>query len=450
VPPENAELTRVGPGTPAGEYLRRFWQPVALAAQIADLPKRVRVLGEDLVLFRDGTGQVGLLALHCSHRGTSLEFGTVERRGLRCCYHGWLFAADGQVLETPGEPPGSTYKDRVCHGAYPTLEYQGLVFAYLGPPEAMPDFPIYDTFGMPGYRDQAIGPREERYLIPCNWVQVLDNTMDAVHTVFLHGLEEARAALDRYRPSVDGDRTLADYVGAGLSPWEEAVRAAQEDFQCRVVEWQRTPLGMAYIHTRRVGDAVWVRIAEIGPPNFHQFPPTGDAFQHHVLTDLPVDADGEDATGPRVMHRAAMSRWVVPVDDTHTAVYALLHIAEGGERMRSGRAGTRNSESIDRTYAERQRQPGDFEAYESQRPIAVHALEHLGATDAGVILFRNLVREGIRAVQQGESPSQAPAGQPVRTYCQNTVIRVPPAETLEADRELLRRLGRQMAAGEHL
>jgi phenylpropionate dioxygenase-like ring-hydroxylating dioxygenase large terminal subunit len=129
VPDENAELTHVGPETPCGEYLRRFWQPVCFSDDLKDLPQRVRILGEDLVVFRDGSGAVGLLELHCPHRGTSLEFGLVGPKGIRCCYHGWLFGVDGAILETPGEPADSTLKDRLFHGAYPVHEAHGMVFA---------------------------------------------------------------------------------------------------------------------------------------------------------------------------------------------------------------------------------------------------------------------------------------------------------------------------------
>jgi len=133
IPPPDPELTQVGPGTPGGEYLRRFWQPVAFVRDL-ERPLRVRILGEDLVVFRDGSGRIGVLHLHCAHRGTSLEFGIPLERGIRCCYHGWAFDVDGRCLETPGEPHGSRLKERVWQGAYPTREFTGLVFAYLGPP----------------------------------------------------------------------------------------------------------------------------------------------------------------------------------------------------------------------------------------------------------------------------------------------------------------------------
>src|SRR5215475_5475478 len=110
VPPPDDEMTRVGPGTPCGEYLRRFWQPVAFARDLRETPLRVRIMGEDLVVFRDKSGRVGLLQLHCTHRGTSLEYGLISERGIRCCYHGWMYDVDGRILETPGEPASSTLK----------------------------------------------------------------------------------------------------------------------------------------------------------------------------------------------------------------------------------------------------------------------------------------------------------------------------------------------------
>ena len=121
VPVEDAELTHTEAETPMGEYIRRFWQPVCLSEELADLPKAIRILGEDLVAFRDKRGEVGVLHRHCSHRGTSLEYGIISEQGIRCCYHGWLFAVDGRVLETPGEPPNSKLKDSLYHGASPAL-----------------------------------------------------------------------------------------------------------------------------------------------------------------------------------------------------------------------------------------------------------------------------------------------------------------------------------------
>ena len=133
-----------------GELLRRYWQPLALSAELADLPKAVRILGEDLVAFRDKSGRVGVLDAHCVHRGTSLEYGRIEEDGIWCCYHGWKFAPDGRCLEMPAEPPSSRFKDKVCQPGYPALEYGGLVFAYMGPPDLLPELPRYDCLHQEG------------------------------------------------------------------------------------------------------------------------------------------------------------------------------------------------------------------------------------------------------------------------------------------------------------
>ena len=144
------ELTQIGARTPMGEYMRRFWQPVCLSEQLTDVALAIRILSEDLVAYRDGSGTVGVLHRHCSHRGTSLEYGIVSERGLRCCYHGWLFDADGSILETPAESPASSLKETFRHGSYPVHEYEGLIFAYMGPPDERPPFVTYDTAEVAG------------------------------------------------------------------------------------------------------------------------------------------------------------------------------------------------------------------------------------------------------------------------------------------------------------
>src|SRR5262245_19734577 len=152
VPEDDHELTRVGPGTPAGEYLRRFWQPIGYTQALRDVPVAVKIMGEELVLFRDKSGQIGLVEAHCPHRGTSFEYGKIEERGIRCCYHSWLVDVDGRILETPGEPENSTLKNRLYHGAYPVMDFRGVVFTYMGPPEKKPEFPNFDIFEAPGRR----------------------------------------------------------------------------------------------------------------------------------------------------------------------------------------------------------------------------------------------------------------------------------------------------------
>ena len=179
--PIDDELAKVGPGTPCGEYLRRFWHPIMMSERLTDRPLAVRVMGEDLVLFRDLSGDIGLLHKHCSHRGMSLEFGIIADHGIRCAYHGWRYATSGKILEMPAEPQTNPLKDRICQGAYPAYEYRGLVFAYMGPPERTPAFAHLDIMDLP---DNEMVPWQIHS--PCNWLQASENSMDPYHTPFLH------------------------------------------------------------------------------------------------------------------------------------------------------------------------------------------------------------------------------------------------------------------------
>ena len=198
---ENELLTRVGPGTPAGEMLRRYWWPVGFSENVKakGSPTRVRLLGEDLVLFRDGNGRLGVLGLHCSHRGTSLEFGRVEDAGIRCCYHGWLYDVGGKCLEQPAEPEDGTFKNRVQHPAYQAQEIGGFIFAYLGP-EPAPLLPKYDLF-LREDGERQVGAGHDY----CNWLQRAENSVDQTHLVALHAPEYPHMALKR--PVIGWERT---------------------------------------------------------------------------------------------------------------------------------------------------------------------------------------------------------------------------------------------------
>lgn len=397
---EDTELTHVGPDTPCGEYLRRFWQPVCYSDDLKDLPLAVTVLGEELVAFRDGGGRVGVLERHCPHRGTSLEFGLIGNKGIRCCYHGWLFDVDGTILETPGEPATSTLKDRLFHGAYPAHEAHGLLFAYMGPPEQMPAFPNYDSLTRPGYR---VVPGQ-KYHYPCNWLQILENTMDAVHTAFLHTI-------------VSGAVFTAEF---GVLP---------------ELDFAETPVGIIYIATRRVGDNLWARMVENVLPNLQQVAPIWETGQQ-----------------PHPFSGPMMSRWIVPIDNTNTLLIELRHVSETEGVVTPAWWADRRTvlpgQLAAPTYEESQRRPQDFEAQVSQRPVAVHKMEHLGTTDRGITLFRNQIRRGIRAVKAGRDPDALfRGGGPIPTYCNDTVVRVPPAKTPELDRTLLRETGRRLAEG---
>ncbi|NDZ16893.1 (Fe-S)-binding protein [Variovorax sp. WS11] len=394
-PAEDADLTHVERGSPAGEYLRRFWQPVALSSELGELPVKVRMFGETLVLFRAKNGQVGLLEPHCSHRGSSLEFGICEDNGLRCCYHGWLYGVDGTILETPGDPPESTLRHSLCHGAYPVHEYKGLVFGYFGPPALKPEFPIYDSYEHPGDR---LVPYYITY--PCNWLQVHENVMDPAHAVFLH----TRISFSHFA-DVWGELPEMDFVP--------------------------TPTGMIYVTSRRWGDNVWVRSNDILLPNLAQV--------GHVW---------EDGSTPKEFARVAITRWTTPVDNTTCRIIGWRHFHADADPRGLADESRCGPESVDffgqggdRPYEERQRIPGDYDAQISQRPIAIHALENLTRCDRGVAMLRQLLRRQIKRVAEGGEPTLSPvrSGGLIPTYTHDTVVPVPArGGDREADGALLR------------
>ena len=410
VPKEDIELTHVGPGTPCGEYLRRFWQPVALTEELRDLPHSIKIMGEELVVFKDRSGRIGLLELHCSHRGTSLEFGLIEDKGIRCCYHGWQFDVDGKILDTPGEPPDSTYKERLCHGAYPVHEYKGLVFAYMGPPDKIPPFPIYDIFEVPGcvlHVGQAVA--SQKNIKPCNWMQIVDNVPDIVHVDYLHARNSEIQFFDR-----EG------------RPMTELLDPALLDFM-------ETPRGVQAIETRRVGNHIWSRQLETIVPNIAN------------LTRVPVLPPKYNEGQTEMCGIPKTFRWRVPIDDANTVEFHFYRFREGSDDgIPQAAVG---SQVGGRPYEETQRNPGDYEAQIGQRPIAVHALEHLGATDKGVIMYRRMVREGIQAVKRGEDPVGVyrDTNGVIPTSCNDSVVYMPPAHNPEEDQKLLRETGRKLA-----
>jgi nitrite reductase/ring-hydroxylating ferredoxin subunit len=395
VPEEDKELTHVNPGTPAGEYLRRYWQPVALASELANRPLALRILGEDLVLFRSRSGAVGLVHRHCPHRGASLEFGVIEQSGLRCCYHGWLIGLDGRVLETPAEPELSSLRHRLFHGAYPVHEHRGLIFAYMGPPTSLPAFPLFDTVEA---SDSRLVPFS--YTTPCNWLQIGDNGMDPIHASFLHMI--------------------------GFPQFGSAWSTLPE------LDFRETPIGMIYVTASRAGDKVWVRSNDAILPNISQ---SGSNWITEESKNL--------------FTRASMTRWKVPVDNTNTIQIGWRHFNVNIDPERKGDESKVGKEAIDvigqtidrRSYEERQHMPSDYDVLVSQRPIAVHRLEHLGTTDRGVNMLRRLIRRGIRGCCGAQIRDSEVM---VATYSHDTILPIP-AKPGSADRELLRRVAREVS-----
>ena len=419
VPEDDRELTRVGPGTPAGEYLRSFWQPILLTHQLKDLPVAIKRFGEELVAFRDKSGRIGLVEAHCPHRGTSLEYGKIEERGIRCCYHSWLIDADGKILETPGEPEDSTLKDRLYHGAYAVTDYNGIVFAYMGHPDKMPEFPVFDLYETPGHHLEPgihLMPTEDGPVPnhkPCNWLQIVDNLLDPIHEEFLHA-------------TISG----IQFVDKNGSPLEELAINGEVGFL-------ETPTGIITLDMRRINqDTVWVRNIEFIWPNMA------------VLGGAPVFPH---EWGPDQMEQHDVPNsllWAVPVDDYNTVEIDFVQVPDGSTVPPARKfSPAQKANRGGRSYEEMQRMPGDYEAMIGQRTIAIHALDHLGAEDRGVTLFHKGLRRRVRMVQQGQDPPELAvmSGRIVTTYGGDTLLRVAQAVSREEDKKLLRRVGVEMA-----
>lgn len=391
---EDAELTHVGPGTPMGEVLRRHWQPIALSAEVRDLPRRVRVFCEDLVAFRDKSGRLGVLHAHCSHRGSSLEYGRIEAEGIRCCYHGWLYRTDGKCIDMPCEQPGYAERLDIWQPAYPVIEYGGLVFVYMGPPEKQPLLPMYDIIdtryrsdvvlrGMRLWADHSVG-----FVRDCNWLQNYENVVDPFHLLQLHS-------------QISGDQFGSVVTAAGRPE----------------IGFEKTPLGVRYRMFRTL--------------------PNGNRLERYVECVLPnifliasIHERGDEA---KVRDRATEISWAVPVDNEHLMGLSIVAWpTRNGVPVADWKPGTDTVTPIrpgnlrDRPYEEKQRRPDDMEAQESQRPIAVHAMENLALSDTGVVMLRRALRDSVRAVRDGRDPQNIvrdPAkNHRIETNAWNTVI----------------------------
>ena len=388
VPPEDARLTHVGFGSPMGELMRRYWHPVCLSSELADLPRRLRILGEELVAFRDGAGRAGLLGAHCIHRGASLEYGRIEPAGLRCCYHGWLYDAEGRCLDQPGEPEASDYKEKVRQPWYPVEEYRGLVFAYMGPPDRKPLLPHYDTLEQEGVGHVAYRNYSRGEIARCNWLQLQENGADPIHTYALHG----------YDPGFLGF-TSAFAIKPDLE-------YARRDHSVTYRRDSALPEGRRFI-----------RVVETFVPTVRSVPPPA--------------VEGRDPE--KETEGARFIGWWVPVDDENTIGF---HI----EVTRPDRPMFQRTGPLpDRPYEETQRRPDDREAQVSQRPIAIHALEHLATSDRGVAMFRRLLREAVAAVERGDDPPgvvRDPARRMVRNRARNAVLPAAAGRTETLDEAL--------------
>jgi len=221
---ENDLLTHIGPGTPCGEALRRYWQPAALSEELPQggAPLPVKLFGEELVLFRDEQGRVGLIGLHCSHRGADLSYGRLEDGGLRCIYHGWLYDINGKIIDMPGEVDGGAgFRDSICHKAYPCEERAGVIFTYMGS-GGPPLFPNYEFLTMPEKQRFVT-----KYLQSCNYLQANEGNIDPIHASFLH--HPNHNLRHTGIPEYQGFRG-----GRGVAPGIESINAEVTNFGVRL------------------------------------------------------------------------------------------------------------------------------------------------------------------------------------------------------------------------
>jgi 5,5'-dehydrodivanillate O-demethylase len=364
-------LTRVGRGTPMGELLRRYWFPVAATCELGQRPvKAVRLLGERLVLFRDATGRLGLLEEHCPHRGTSLAYGMVDEGGIRCPYHGWKFDGAGRCLEMPAEPADTSLKQRVAARAYRVEELGGLVFAYLGPDPA-PLLPRYDLFVW----DNCLRDIGQAWL-PCNWLQLMENSVDPYHLEWLHGHHLAGVRKQR------GDSTPTQYPRRHLKIGFDIFRYGI--IKRRVLEG----------NTEQDDD--W----HVGHPLiFPAMLRVGSAGQHRMQIRVPVDdshtwhlwyACYKSASPAKEVRQAEIPLYDVPWQNAN------------GEHI------------VDNVDGQ------DIMACVTQGAIADRTRETLASSDEGVALLRRLLCEQLDRVRQHQDPLGV-----IRDAEENQIIELP-------------------------
>jgi 5,5'-dehydrodivanillate O-demethylase len=385
---ENEMLTCVGPGTPAGELLRRYWYPIAVAKELTEEKptKFVRVLGEDMVLFRDKQGRVGLLADRCSHRGASLLYGRVEERGIACAYHGWLYDVEGNCVECPAEPADSKFHLTVTHKAYPVQKFIGLYWTYMGPKSA-PFIPKYDVWARKdGRRKIVVYP-----LLDANWFQAMENSVDPAHLQILHQdtAMRARKAVSTTRGFIDDiEKTEFYEVAYGIMK--------RRSYKKGVVD--EHPL--IFPNILRQGDATQIRV------------PMDDThtliFFVHFIPGGSGDGDSEEET--EVLY-------LPPFKDPPNTLHPFT-------RFRT-----------DLVLAQ------DHMVWETPGPITDRTRERLTTSDRGIAMLREIMMREIRKVGQGLDPIGV-----IRDPARDVMIDTKLAESLEEMRARGQPAGGQVTA----
>lgn len=372
------ELVRVGAGTRGGELLRRYWQPFALAEAATTTPKHVKIFGECLVLFRDQSGIPGLLYPRCMHRGTDLIYGKVEDQGIRCCYHGWMFDAEGRCLDIPTEK-NEKLKSRIRQPWYPIVEKYGLLFVYMGPPEVQPDFPTFSIEDDLGENEKLVpycwdagpnGPPSSKLGAKgdYNWFQMYDNWMDPFHVCVLHY-------------SINGPQFSPNL---GILP---------------EVKFEETDDGVVSIQKRTLPDGrMQQRLSQVIMPNMN-------------ATAGVTDED---------LGRASLS-WTVAHDDTNYTIFGLSRVDTTAPprnfnipMLEDDWGPDHGRPFIEWSLEDHQRWQTDYVAQKGQGDISLHSEEHLMAGDKGTALSRRFFRQEAEKVARGENPVGSEPGQSYR------------------------------------
>jgi phthalate 4,5-dioxygenase len=372
---DNETLVRVGAGTPMGELIRRYWLPALLSSELPEpdgAPVRVRLLGENLVAFRDSAGRVGLLEEHCPHRRASLALGVNDRGGLRCLYHGWKFDVDGRCLEIPTEPPGARKTEPPGARAYRTREAGGMIWTYMGPPAKEPPFPDFEWLTMPPTHAVPF-----KMLAECNYAQVVEGTIDSAHAGVLHREQ----------------------------PWDAPAKYDHERDLAPAIEFELMPYGLRYAGVRQFRDRqTHVRVTQVVLPFTTLIPPPGAGpAKHRRMANVFVPRDDE-------------STWHIQwFFDATQPIDVAYRIEEGGYWVDGSFRKLNNIDNWygqDRVWMKTGMMSGikgivtqDHAVSETQGRILDRTREHLGASDVAVVAWRRQIIRAARVLAEtGELP----------------------------------------------
>jgi nitrite reductase/ring-hydroxylating ferredoxin subunit len=382
---QNDLMTKTGPGAPAGALLRRYWQPAALVEELPpDRPiKAIRLLGQNVVLFRDEKGALGMIDRDCPHRGADLAFGRIEDGGLRCLFHGWLFNTAGECIETPAEPAGSTLCERVRQRSYPVRECNGIIFAFLGDGEP-PAFPDLDCFVAPASHVFAF-----KGYLNCNWLQALEVGVDPAHASFLH----------RFFEDEDTDGAYGRQFRGASADSDMPMTRVLRDFSRPKIEVETTEIGFRIIARRDLGDErTHVRVTNLLFPQAFVIPMS----QEMTITQWHAPIDDTSC-----YWYALFTSFAAPVDKAEMRRQRLQLYTLPDYKPRLGQAndyGFNTREQQDRTYTGMGEDINlhDQWAVESQGLIQDRTREHLGQSDKGIVAYRKILLANIRQVTRGE------------------------------------------------